>query len=216
MTVTDDQGTAGLRARKRIATRRAIEIAALTLVVERGLDKVTVDEISHAADISPRTFFNYFASKESALSGELPELPDQDRLNEYIHRGSQSSILEGLSDLLVGMADGTGDDAEIVHLRRGLLKEYPQLFAMRMEAMKAFGEELRIVIAQRLALEDPELAVDSDALLSKSLLVTFIAFAAMRHAWSCWTDQIGTTSLSTRLEQSFEEVGRILAPAGSR
>ena len=54
----------GLRERKRRATRRAIQLAVIDLVAERGLDGTTVDEISRRADISPRTFFNYFTSKD--------------------------------------------------------------------------------------------------------------------------------------------------------
>ena len=47
----------GLRERKRLATRRQIQRAVLTLCSVRGIDKVTIDEISRCADISPRTFF---------------------------------------------------------------------------------------------------------------------------------------------------------------
>lgn len=216
MAMTDDQASSGLRERKRIATSRAIEIAALTLVAEKGLDKVTIDEISHAADVSPRTFFNYFPSKESALVGSAPELPDAERLQRYVYTGAQFSILDGLSDLLANTADGADGDAEILRLRRTVLKEYPQLFAMRMEAMKTFGEELREVVAQRLALEDPQLGADADALFSKSRLVTFVAFGAMRHAWTCWADADGTMTLSERLKDSFDQLGGIIAPAGPR
>lgn len=58
---------AGLRERKKLATRQALGIAAMRLAVERGLDNVLVEEISAAAGVSSRTFNNYFASKYEAI-----------------------------------------------------------------------------------------------------------------------------------------------------
>jgi AcrR family transcriptional regulator len=57
----------GLRERKKQATRKALRDAALRLALERGPDTVRVDEIAEAAGVSPRTYNNYFASREQAI-----------------------------------------------------------------------------------------------------------------------------------------------------
>ncbi|MES2092762.1 MAG: TetR family transcriptional regulator [Actinomycetota bacterium] len=211
--MTIDHAT-GLRERKRLATRRAIEFAALGLVAEKGLDRVTIDEISRVADISPRTFFNYFPSKESALVGDAPELPPADAVDAYIH-ASDGTVFDGLGALLANATEGESHDTELLLLRRGLLKEYPQLFGMRMTAMRTFEEQLREVIAKRLMADDPTLASSDALVLSRSRLITHVAFGAMKHAWSCWADNEGSVPLSARLKDSFDELGRILGPVRS-
>jgi AcrR family transcriptional regulator len=57
----------GLRERKKTETRVAIQQSVLFLALGRGLDAVTADEIAAAANVSVRTFHNYFGSKEEAL-----------------------------------------------------------------------------------------------------------------------------------------------------
>jgi AcrR family transcriptional regulator len=206
-----DVAQQGLRERKRIATRRAIESAALDLVVEKGLDKVTVDEISHRADISPRTFFNYFASKEAALLGEPPEVPEGEIVDEYVSGALGSNALEGLGMLISVATEDANDDADLHTLRFSLLRQYPQLFTLRMSAMKTFEDELGIVVAARLRHDEP--ALDDESLRSKARLTTLIAFGVIRHSWTTWAENDTAMSLSERMKQSFALVPGILTPA---
>jgi AcrR family transcriptional regulator len=61
----------GRRERKKAATRTALSRAAMRLATEHGVENVTAEAIAAAADVAPRTFHNYFASKEEAIVGEL-------------------------------------------------------------------------------------------------------------------------------------------------
>ncbi len=58
----------GMRERKKQATRRALGEAALRLALERGIEHVRVEDIAEAADVSLRTFSNYFRTKYDAIT----------------------------------------------------------------------------------------------------------------------------------------------------
>ena len=203
----------GLRERKRLATRRAIQLAVLDLAGERGLDKVTVDEVSRIADISPRTFFNYFATKEEALLGDAPHLPVESEIERFVGAGPTESVVSGIGTMLSSSATLTTDDLELTLRRRTVLREHPQLFALRMASMKSFEASLAEVIARRLVADDPGIASRPDKLENDSRLIAAVAFGAVRHAWSCWAGEESLHDLSTRILAAFDDLENLFAKA---
>ena len=73
----------GLRYRKKLKARLAVERAALELVIERGYDGVTVEDICARAEISKKTFFNYFPSKASVIMGRMDASPTTSACSRY-------------------------------------------------------------------------------------------------------------------------------------
>ena len=209
--------TPGLRERKRLATRQAIQQAVLTLALERGLEHVTVEEISRQADVSPRTFFNYFVSKEAAIAGDSPTLIAAPEVELFVSGGPNGHLLRDLGELIAGATDYASDSREIVLLRREVHTRYPNLFALRMAGMKAFEDELTGVIERRLMHDDPSLANNPAALSSRARLVTLVAFGALRHAWTRWADSVrkGDEPLEVRLRESFDELEAVLLQSTS-
>ncbi len=64
----------GLRERKKQRTRDTIARVALGLFEERGYQATTLDDIAQAADVSTRTIFSYYPSKEDILFCDFPEM----------------------------------------------------------------------------------------------------------------------------------------------
>ena len=197
--------TPGLRERKRLATRRAIQLAAVEIVRERGLDGTTVDEIARVADISPRTFFNYFSSKEEAIVGDGPELPSEEAQLAFV--ADRSPLLHAMADLFSASVTATLQDQELVLLRRAVMKSDPELAGKRWATIHRFEAEVTDLVRRRLADEYPELAGDPAGLTRRARLTAFLAIAGMRHAWLTWMEDNGERgSLIDRLHQSFDEM----------
>src|SRR5919112_4612452 len=97
--------TLGRRERKKLQTHRALSTAARELALARGLDGVTVEDIADAADVSVRTFFNYFSCKEEALVGIDPGVLEE--LEEALRdRPKGEQPLEALRAVLVSGVGG--------------------------------------------------------------------------------------------------------------
>ncbi|MGV8881005.1 MAG: TetR family transcriptional regulator [Rhodoglobus sp.] len=208
MTIEDVEQP-GLRERKRLATKRAIQLAVIDLVGERGMDGVTIDEISRVADVSPRTFFNYFPSKEAALLGDPPVMPDNELIEEFVN--GDGPFLEDLGAVLGSLTEKIMDQGELVRRRMRVLKQNPQLLATRMATMHIFEEQIGAVIERRLRRTHPELAGDPEKLADRARLTTLVVFSTMRHAWMRWVTGDAADDLPIRLNESFDSLRQILA-----
>jgi AcrR family transcriptional regulator len=135
----------GLRERKKQATREALRIAALRLAVEKGWEQVRVEDIAAEAGVSPRTFNNYFASKDEAF---LATAYDRGaRMQAALAaRPADEPLWPAVINAVVG---GFADEA--VDLRQARrIRPTPALAAEQLKAIMVIERALADEIARRI------------------------------------------------------------------
>ncbi|WIB27159.1 TetR/AcrR family transcriptional regulator [Curtobacterium sp. MCSS17_015] len=136
-------GPCTLRERKKQQTRQAIHDAALTRITEQGLDGVTVEQICADADVSPRTFFNYFSSKAHAAIGlDTVEVPDavRDRFAT-----ADGRLIDDVCELVADTVPLSADRARA----KELLVRRPEMTSMVMRWMAESRQALIAVVTTR-------------------------------------------------------------------
>ncbi|MEV0643916.1 TetR family transcriptional regulator [Phytomonospora sp. NPDC050363] len=155
---TDDGEATGLRERKKRETRLALSRATIRLCVERGWDNVTVDEIAAAADVSARTFRNYFSGKAEAIAaGHLDRamrIADELRARPAGEPLWDAIVIAVRSQFAPDVPDGT-PSPEDRRWREALLLvlSEPALHGEVLKANAAAQEELALAIAERTGLD---------------------------------------------------------------
>lgn len=143
-------GLAGLRERKKAATRHALGIAAMRLAIQRGLDSVLVEDIAAAAGVSPRTFNNYFASKYEAICA-LPAERGRLIAEALEARPPREPLADAVTSAVLsvhGLAGRPPDKAWIDGIR--LVVNSPQLRGEYLRSQYATQQTLAAAIARRL------------------------------------------------------------------
>jgi len=140
--------TAGLRERKKEATRAAIGFAAWRLAVERGPDRVRVEDIVEESGVSRRTFHNYFATKEEAMASVAVDRAERicAALRE---RPAEEPLADALAELFVAEYANRDrpDDAQRAAVRHAASN--PGMMGAIDRAMLATEAPLAEAIAER-------------------------------------------------------------------
>ncbi|MDN3059866.1 TetR family transcriptional regulator [Streptomyces sp. SRF1] len=133
----------GLRERKKQRTRDAISDAAIALFVERGFNEVSVARIAEAAEVSKRTLFAYFPTKEDLVVHRMAD-HETESARVVRARPAHTAPLDALRDhFLDGLRrrdpiTGLNDMPQIRELTQ-LIFRTPALID-RMQRFRAGGE----------------------------------------------------------------------------
>jgi AcrR family transcriptional regulator len=165
-----------LRERKKAATRLALRAAAVKLFRRYGPDAVTVEDICAEADVSPRTFFNYFAVKDEVVFGCDAERAESLAV-EVACRPADEDALAAVEAVLGQIIEDNG--VGLWHEQMLLLRDYPELLPRMQSGSKAFEAALADGLGRRTGRTSVDPYVRT---------LAAVALAAMRGAITTWLD----------------------------
>ncbi|WP_192496625.1 TetR/AcrR family transcriptional regulator [Pseudoclavibacter sp. CFCC 13796] len=142
----------GLRQRKLRQTREHVEQVTVELVDRLGYDQVSVEMICDQAEISPRTFYNYFGTKDAAILGYIPASIDAAALQQFIEH-SNDDIIDALLQLIASAEHSPLRQSSLQVQRHRILHEHPHLLTEIASRVERLQSRLNDAIAERVALE---------------------------------------------------------------
>jgi AcrR family transcriptional regulator len=194
--------TVGRPERHKQRTRRALEQAALHLFAERGFDATTVEDITDRADVSPRTFFRYFAAKDDVLfSSDDPLLA---RFHELIlRRPAAEPPVVALGAAFAGWLVDEPLEEERLFLRERAIQSTPLLQGRRLEEQRRWEASIAEALTARGG-DDPD---DPTARLLAAVVLTVLRVALDR-----WLEDEGRSDLPALVASQYrllpQEVAR--------
>ncbi|RKF26507.1 TetR/AcrR family transcriptional regulator [Micromonospora globbae] len=187
----------GLRERKKRATRAALSQAAWSLMVERGIDAVTAETVAATVDVSPRTFRNYFSSREEAILDGIVQRASS--LVEALRaRPADEPVWDSLAHVLPeAITNVLGDRDDIAVLAR-VSAANPALLAQQLTVFAHVERLIAEVIAERTGAD-----VERD--LAPHLLAA-VPGALMRAVVTFWADGDTDASLPDLVRASITQL----------
>ncbi len=200
----------GLRERKKRRTREAIVSAALRLFADRGFRETTVEDVAAAADVSPRTFFRYFATKEDAALADHECRLAAVRVALATGAADEPATAPVRRAVLAMVEEVAAEPAEGL-ARARIVSTEPSVLARSLELQAAYEEAIAREVAVRLG-------VDAD-LDARPRVVAGAALAALRAAMRQWVASGGASDPRTTVEEGLglleEGLGRAQPPGRS-
>jgi AcrR family transcriptional regulator len=174
-----DRPAVGLRERKKAKTRAAIRSQAIRMFAEHGYAATTVEQIAEAAEISPSTFFRYFATKEMVI---LTDEYDQLIMDAFQRQPPELSPIRAFRNAVSATLAPAGMSQEEVHqevLRHQLLKTVPELRSAMLDQFAVSLSDLARMIAERLGRPSPDFRIRTmaGALIGIAMSVSLDAWA---------------------------------------
>ncbi|GLW09212.1 TetR family transcriptional regulator [Microtetraspora sp. NBRC 13810] len=188
----------GRRDRKKHETRAALERAALDLVAEHGLGGVTVEDISQAADVSSRTFFNYFSCKEEAIIGGPPVMAAE-IADSMAAAPPGLPVVEVLRLALRAEAGRLQRRREWWLLKMRVFERNPSLLPHLLANGAEVERSVQAAVAARVG--------DGPGALGYPMLAAAVACTAFRCAvvrWAAETGDAGAPDLRDLLDEAFD------------
>lgn len=201
---TADRGTAvhrpraGLRERKKLAVRRKLGSATIRLAMERGLENVSIEDITAEADVALRTFSNYFSSKYEAICAIGADRAQRIGTS-LLARPAGEPLWEALTNAVLQHYEGTDqpfDKQSMAALR--LVLHSPAIRGEYLKVNSAMQAALAEAIAERLGI-DIELDMYPQ-------IVAGAVTAASQVALRRWSDADPPTALKPLLRRALEQL----------
>jgi AcrR family transcriptional regulator len=191
-------GVPGLRERKRQQTRERLTRAAMALFLNRGFEATTLDDIAAAADISRRSFFHYFASKEDVVFAWHEETTAA-LIAAVEARPANESMLTAAENAISAMA-GQLEPGEAIAMAR-LKRDNPALQARDQVKYEKLERALAAALEKRAGHRTEKLG---------ARLVAMIATGAMRIGSELWAAEGAREKPEALVKRTFAAIRAIL------